>query len=37
MKKYKCLACGEVFEVADGQEPVCPLCGAKGNQLQEMK
>ncbi len=30
MKKYKCLICGEVFEVAEGEEPVCPVCGAEG-------
>ena len=34
MKKYKCLVCGEVFEVEDGQEPVCPLCGVSGDQLE---
>jgi len=32
-KTYKCSVCGEVFEVEDGKEPVCPLCGAKGDQL----
>jgi len=37
MKKYKCLVCGHEFEVADGAEPVCPLCQAKGDQLQEIK
>ena len=34
MKTYKCLLCGQVFEVADGEEPVCPLCGATGDQLE---
>ena len=34
MKTYKCLLCGQVFEVADGEEPVCPLCGATGENLE---
>ena len=34
MKKYRCLICGEVFDVADGVEPVCPKCGLKGNKLE---
>ena len=33
MKTYKCLVCGKVFDVEDGVEPVCPLCGAKGDKL----
>ncbi len=37
MRKFKCLICGEVFEVEDGVEPVCPLCGAKGDKLVEIK
>jgi rubrerythrin len=37
MKKYKCLLCGEVFTVADGEEAVCPLCGATGDNLEEIK
>ena len=37
MKKYKCIICGEVFEVADGEEPVCPICGATGSDLVEIK
>ena len=29
---YKCLACGVVFEVGEGLEPVCPVyfCRQKG-------
>ena len=34
MKKYRCLLCGEVFEVKDGEEPVCPLCGAGEDDLE---
>ena len=36
MKKYRCLMCGEVFEVADGVEAVCPKCGLKGKKLEEI-
>lgn len=31
--KYKCLVCGQVFEVPDGEEPVCPVCKVKGDKL----
>jgi rubrerythrin/NAD-dependent dihydropyrimidine dehydrogenase PreA subunit len=34
MKTYKCLICGKVFEVADGETPVCPLCAAEGDKLE---
>lgn len=34
MKKYRCLVCGEVFEVADGETPVCSLCGVDGENLE---
>ncbi|MGN0587059.1 MAG: rubrerythrin [Oscillospiraceae bacterium] len=37
MKKYKCLLCGEIFDVADGEEPVCPRCKAKGDKLQPVE
>ncbi len=37
MKTYKCLVCGEIFTVADGQTPVCPKCKAKGDKLVEIK
>ena len=33
MKRYKCKVCGEIFEVADGETPVCPRCKAKGDAL----
>lgn len=35
--KYKCIICGEVFEAKDGEEAVCPLCGASGDSLEEVK
>lgn len=34
MTKYKCKLCGEIFEVKEGEEPVCPVCGAKGESLE---
>ena len=37
MKKFKCLVCGVEFEVEEGQEPVCPICGATGEKLEEIK
>lgn len=33
MLTYRCLLCGTVFQVEEGVEPVCPVCGAKGDQL----
>ena len=37
MKKYKCLVCGAEFEVEDGQQPVCPVCGVSGDSVEEVK
>ncbi len=34
MKKYKCLLCGEVFEVPAGEEAICPRCKATGDKLE---
>ena len=34
MKKYKCKICGAIFEVPDGEEPVCPVCKARGENLE---
>lgn len=31
--KYKCLICGQIFEVLEGQEAICPVCKAKGATL----
>ena len=36
MKKYKCKVCNVVFEVEDGVEPVCTVCKAKGDKLEEI-
>ncbi len=35
--KYKCLVCGQVFEIAEGAEAVCPVCKAKGEKLVPYK
>ena len=32
--KYRCKVCGEVFEVEQGKEAVCPLCHQKGDSLE---
>lgn len=32
--KYKCRLCGYEFTVSGGAEPVCPVCGAKGENLE---
>ena len=32
--KYLCKVCGEVFEVKDGETPVCPRCRATGDKLE---
>lgn len=34
MKKYKCKVCGHIFEVEEGVEPICPVCKAKGDNLE---
>ena len=31
--KYKCTVCGAVFDVPEGTEPVCPVCGVTGDKL----
>lgn len=37
MKKFRCKLCEEIFEVEDGIEPICPVCGATGDDLEEIK
>lgn len=34
VRKFRCLLCGAEFEVPDGEEAVCPRCGAKGEDLE---
>lgn len=34
--KYQCQLCGEIFEVKDGETPVCPRCGATGANLKPL-
>lgn len=34
MKIYKCKVCGKIFEIADGETPVCPVCKATGDKLE---
>jgi hypothetical protein len=36
MKKYRCLLCGFEFE-SDDPNPICPICGASGDDIQEIK
>ena len=37
MVKYRCKICGEVFEVPECVEPVCPKCGMKGSFLEKLE
>ena len=34
MAKYKCKVCGEIFEAAAGESPVCPRCKQSGDKLE---
>ena len=34
ISQYKCKLCGEVFEVKEGETPVCPCCKASGDKLE---
>ena len=36
MRKFKCKLCRQTFTVEEGKEPVCPICGAKGDKLEEI-
>ena len=31
--RYRCTLCGFVFPLPEGEEPECPVCGAKGDKL----
>lgn len=37
MKQYKCRICGEVFEIVEGTEPVCPKCHAVADDNEFIK
>ena len=37
MKQYKCRICGEVFEIVEGTEPVCPKCKAVADDNEFIK
>lgn len=37
MKTFKCKVCGKIFEAPDAATAVCPLCGASGDKLEEIK
>ena len=37
VKQYKCKICGAVFEVPEGEEPVCPVCKARGENLESIE
>ena len=37
MAMYKCKVCGEVFEVKDGEEAVCPRCKQSGDKLEKIE
>lgn len=34
MATYKCKVCGEIFEVKEGETPVCPRCKKSGDKLE---
>lgn len=36
MPKYVCKVCQDEFDTVLGAEPVCPVCGATGDQVQEV-
>ena len=32
--KYRCKLCGKTFDVEEGLEAVCPICGATADNLE---
>ncbi|MBR1764530.1 MAG: rubrerythrin family protein [Ruminococcus sp.] len=36
MALYRCKVCGEIFEVKDGETPVCPKCKQSGDKLERI-
>ena len=37
MIKYKCIVCGEIFHVPDGEAAVCPKCHQSGDKLEMLE
>lgn len=37
MRKFKCLVCGVEFEIEDGQQIKCPVCGVDESNVEEIK
>jgi rubrerythrin len=35
--KYKCLVCGQIFDVPEGETPQCPVCKVTGDKLVPYK
>lgn len=35
--RYRCRRCLTEFEVREGEEPVCPMCGAAGDELEMLE
>ena len=35
--KYKCLVCGQIVDIPEGAEKICPVCGATGDNLVPYK
>ena len=33
MAKYRCKVCGQIIEIPDGEDIVCPVCHASGDNL----
>ncbi len=34
--KYKCTICGEIFEIAEGERVVCPVCFSEGDVIESL-
>lgn len=37
MRKFRCKTCNAIFEVVEGAVPVCPVCRADGDQLEQLQ
>ena len=36
-KRFRCKPCGAEFEAPEGSEPICPVCGARGDDLEVLE